>query len=191
MTIQIPIDYVTVFGLVAVYITTTETGLCGFGVGQPPADAAACWWATSVDGAESTLDMLMLCDLRQATRHGDLIAVTVEQASASVEAAARRAQVTLLPHALILDRAAGVVRGVELRQFQKTYRARRLAAGGLPFPSYSLALRRLQAALSSTLAGTKLDRATMKSVFEGRPDEAGRADRVQARIGQARPAQEG
>jgi hypothetical protein len=60
-----------------------------------------------------------------------------------------------VPHSLVQDRATGVVRGLELREFQRDYRRRRLAAGGRLFPSYADALGRLQAALASTRPTTR------------------------------------
>jgi hypothetical protein len=64
-------------------------GLCGFGAGAPPADAAACWWTDSIEAAEAVVDMALRCDLRTAPRAGELVAVTVTVASAAIEAGGR------------------------------------------------------------------------------------------------------
>ena len=66
--------------------------------------------------------MATRCDLRSAPRAGNVIAVTLSQATAAIEAEAVRLS-EALPHALIQDRAAGVVRGAELKEFQRLYRA--------------------------------------------------------------------
>jgi hypothetical protein len=80
---------------------------------------------------------------------GQSVAVTLPEASASIKAATVRLPTRLVPHSVVQDRAQGLVRSAALREFQRVYRARRLAAGGRLFPRYAAALGQLQATLAS------------------------------------------
>jgi hypothetical protein len=83
--------------------------------------------------------------------------------SSSTAAAAVRVSVRLVLHSVVQNRATGTVRGGALRELQRVYRQRRLAAG-TAFPSDADALGRVQEALISTPARARF-REVMRAVF--------------------------
>jgi hypothetical protein len=112
----------------------------------------------------------------RASHLGDLVAVTVAEASAAIAAAAGRLSRCA---AAALARATGTVGRLdnlmaaamsngELQNFNREFRRRRMeaAARRLPFPSYNHALAKLRAALAGSIAGTTSD--IMRAVFEDR-----------------------
>jgi hypothetical protein len=102
---------------------------------------------------------------------GSLLAVTTAQASAAVEAAARRLSVRLIAHDAgratgnRLEEGKPVISPEQMREFNQIYRRQRTATTCDRFISYSEALGRVHTALASAPAGTPLTE-VMQSVFE-------------------------
>jgi hypothetical protein len=125
-------------------------------------------------------DLVRAGDLRLAPRQGDMLCVTVTQASAAIEAAAGRLSVRLVEHATVVARANASVGRLdakiaaarssgELQIFNREFRRRRMEAEARrqPFPTYNRALAKLRGALARAVAGTATAD-LVRAVFEER-----------------------
>ena len=145
---------------------------------DPPILAAA-WWCFDLRTAQQVVTLALASDLRQAKRDGSRFAVTVNEATFAITAAAGRLHFRLTDHAAVLTRAKAA--GVDLEskltaaqdagqlsEFNREYQRRRLAAkmAGRRFISYQEARARLRALLAAAAAG-KFTGNVIQRVFEG------------------------
>src|SRR5262245_35731160 len=105
---------------------------------DPPVLVAA-WWCFDLRTAQQVVTLASASDLRQAKRAGSRFTVTPSEATVAITAAAGRLHFRLTDHTAVLARAKAA--GVELdskliaaqdagqlREFNREYRRRRLAA---------------------------------------------------------------
>jgi hypothetical protein len=136
-------DYLAQFGVTAVYVTSS--GKLGVGRDLARGGAIAAWWARDIATAEAVLVAI-----------GAACPVTIEQATAEVQAAAGRLGVTLSSHDVVMERAKAAVAKLDaklaatqsaglLSAFNREFKERRLRANaaGARFMTYAAARRRL------------------------------------------------
>jgi hypothetical protein len=176
--------YLSKFGVGCVYVICGWSGFsCLIGAsGADLADAlaharkfwprddapvlAACWWCFDKRTAQQIVSLAVASDLRRAQKQGPCLSVTLAQASEGIAAAAARLQFRLTDHVTVLTRvraSTAVLDGKltaaqdagQLREFNKEYKRRRLAAqrAGKRFIEYDVARRRLAALLALVAAG--------------------------------------
>jgi hypothetical protein len=189
--------YLSRFAVGAVYIICGPTGFpCLIGSGfdlagelaaarkswprelDPPV-LAACWWVFDKRTAQQIANLAVASDLRQARKDGPRLSVTLADASAAIVAAAGRLHFRLTDHAVVMqrvrttgialeDKLTAAQNAGQLREFNKEYQRRRMAAklAGKKFIDYQTARARLRAVLAAVAAG-KFSGDIIKRVFEG------------------------
>jgi hypothetical protein len=176
--------YLQQFNIAAVYIIAGSAGFsCIIGCGTDLAtelaaarkawpkrlDApvlAAAWWCFDLRTAQQIATLAAASDLRRVSKDGPRLAVSVTDASNAIIAAAGRLHFRLTDHAAVLARAKAAGASLEdrlsaaqdagqLREFNRQYQQRRLAAklAGRSFIGYGEARARLRALLAATAAG--------------------------------------
>jgi hypothetical protein len=189
--------YLSRFAVGAVYIICGPTGFpCLIGSGFDLADElaaarkswpkeldppilAAVWWVFDKRTAQQIASLAVASDLRQARKEGPRLAVTLAEASAAIVAAAGRLHFRLTDHAVVMqrirttgialeDKLTAAQKAGQLREFNKEYQRRRMAAqlAGEPFIYYSAARARLRAVLAAAADG-RFSGDIIRRVFEG------------------------
>jgi hypothetical protein len=189
--------YLSRFAVGAVYVICGSTGFpCLIGSGfdlaaelaatrkswpkdlDPPV-LAAVWWVFDKRTAQQIANLAVASDLRQARKDGPRLSVKLAEASAAIVAAAGRLHFRLTEHVVVMKRirTAGITledkltaaqSAGQLREFNKEYQKRRMAAqlAGKPFIYYSAARARLRAVLAAAADG-RFSGDIFRRVFEG------------------------
>lgn len=189
-------QYLDRFGIAAVHIICAPTGYpCMIGSGRDLADAlavarrtwprkseppilVAAWWAFDARPAQQVVNLAVASDLRLARRDGQRFAITVNEATEAIQAAAGRLRFRLTDHGAVMARAKAAGIALEdklsaaqdagqLKGFNQEYSRRRRAgqAQGEKFMAYSLARARLRAVLAAAASGKPVGD-VLKAVFE-------------------------
>lgn len=176
--------YLSKFNVGAVYVVSGPCGQpCLIGASGPELDVAlaaarkawprdhapvlaAVWWCFDRRTAQQIATLAQASDLRHVQKQGPCLLATLTEAMDGIAAAAARLKFRLTDHATVLSRvrtSTAVIDGKltaaqdagQLREFNKEYRRRRIAAqrAGKPFIDYDTARRRLAALLALVAAG--------------------------------------
>ena len=176
--------YLDRFGVSAVYVIAGPAGFpCVLGSGTDLGDAlkaarrswppkldppllAAAWWTFDGRAAQQVVSLVVASDLRLARRDGPRFAVSTEEATRAITAAAGRLHFRLTDHASVMARAKATGVALEdklsaaqatgdLKPFHAEYQRRRVKAqaAGRKFMSYNEARTRLRAVLAAAASG--------------------------------------
>jgi hypothetical protein len=145
---------------------------------DPPV-LAACWWVFDKRTAQQITSLAVASDLRQARKDELRLSVKLAEASAAIVAAAGRLYFRLTDHAVVMERirTTGIAledkltatqNAGQLREFNKEYQRRRIAAklAGKRFIDYQTARARLRAVLAAVADG-RFSGDIIRRVFEG------------------------